>query len=42
MLNLPGLKRRLADGGYDIVHLHGDVDVQLPLTVVAEEAAAAD
>ncbi len=24
------------------LHLHSDVDVQLPLTVVAEEAAAGD
>jgi large subunit ribosomal protein L9 len=41
-VRLPGGPIR-AVGDYMItVHLHSDVDVQLPLTVVAEEAAAAD
>lgn len=41
-VRLPGGPIRMVGEHLITLHLHGDVDVQVPLTVVAEEAAAAD
>ncbi len=41
-VRLPGGPIRMVGEHVISVHLHSDIDVQLPLTVVAEEAAAGD
>jgi large subunit ribosomal protein L9 len=41
-VRLPGGPIRMVGEHVIALHLHGDIDVQLPLTVVAEEAAAGD
>ena len=41
-VRLPGGPIRMVGEHLITLHLHGDIDVQVPLTVVAEEAAAAD
>jgi large subunit ribosomal protein L9 len=41
-VRLPGGPIRMVGEHLITLHLHGDIDVQVPLTIVAEEAAAAD